>query len=104
MDWRFLAQSIIAMLVITAAPDPVRVFLFHTIIDRRIRNTSPLFAKRADRGRHVESGAGKREARWRANIITIVDGEQVAVPCSAPDRQYSILVEGEPLDRDVSSA
>jgi len=39
-----------------------------------------------------------------ANVITVVDGEQVAVPCSAPDRQYSILVEGEPVGRNESSA
>ena len=32
---------------------------------RRIGKTSPLFAKSADKGRHVKSGAGEREARWR---------------------------------------
>lgn len=41
MDWNFLAQSIIAMLVITAPPDPVKVLLFNSIIDR---NGTPRFA------------------------------------------------------------
>jgi multiple antibiotic resistance protein len=35
VDWNFLAQSIIAMLVITAPPDPVKLLFFNSIIARK---------------------------------------------------------------------
>lgn len=34
MDWLFLGKSIIAMLVITSPPDPVKILFFNTIIER----------------------------------------------------------------------
>lgn len=34
MDWNFLAQAIIAMLVITTPPDPVKVLFFNDTIER----------------------------------------------------------------------
>ncbi len=33
MDWQFLTQSIIAMLVITAPPDPAKILLFNSIVE-----------------------------------------------------------------------
>ena len=33
MDWNFLVQAIVAMLVITAPPDPIKILLFDSIVN-----------------------------------------------------------------------
>ena len=38
MDWNFLAQAVIGLLVITAPPDPVKLMIFNAVIERK--NTS----------------------------------------------------------------
>lgn len=35
MDWNFLAQSVIGMLVITAPPDPTKILVFNSIIEQK---------------------------------------------------------------------
>ena len=35
MDWNFLAQAVVTMLVITAPPDPAKILFFNSIVDQR---------------------------------------------------------------------
>ena len=40
MDWQFFVQAAIAMVVITAPPDPAKILLFNSTIERQGRNRS----------------------------------------------------------------
>lgn len=41
IDWHFYVQAVIAMLVITTPPDPAKILLFNTIIDRQNKKRTP---------------------------------------------------------------
>ena len=41
IGWQFYVQAVIAMLVITTPPDPAKVLLFNSIIDRQDRKHTP---------------------------------------------------------------
>ena len=54
--------------------------LMRSIVSERIGKTSPLFPKRADKGRYVKSGAGEREAPRRAGLSQSTPDPHVGNP------------------------